>query len=258
MPKTDRLHTTSANLSTEELKQEDVEDFANKQNWRDVLLQMLKECKLLKINTVDYASLNLKSNSILDIYIEFFLSQVERLMHEGLIKKYRINEGNRPSLKGQLKFSKHISKNIVHQERFYVQYREYDHLNVYNQLLYKTLNILPAINKSRFIADKANRLLLNFPEMPDMSVSASTFDKLFYDRKSERYREVMVICKMLLLNFRPNIARGAENVIAILFDMNKLWEEFVYRRLVKVSSNGIKVERQQQKDFWWNENRQIL
>ena len=56
---------------------------------------------------------------------------------------------------------------------------------------------------------------------------------------------------MLLLNYRPDITGGSSNVIAILFDMNKLWEEFVYRRLKKEETNSdIIVQRQQSADFW--------
>ena len=58
--------------------------------------------------------------------------------------------------------------------------------------------------------------------MPDCKVSAETFDKLIYDRRTESYKEIkeiLVVSKILLLNFRPDIAGGLENVIAILFDM---------------------------------------
>jgi 5-methylcytosine-specific restriction enzyme subunit McrC len=56
---------------------------------------------------------------------------------------------------------------------------------------------------------------------------------------------------MLLLNYRPDITGGAENVIAILFDMNKLWEEFVYRRLKREELNFVfQIKRQQSENFW--------
>ena len=42
--------------------------------WHNVLLNMLKECKFLKIDHVDKAQLNLRSNSLLEIYIELFLA----------------------------------------------------------------------------------------------------------------------------------------------------------------------------------------
>lgn len=249
LPKTDRERTTASNISINDL---DTDDVAKLQNWHAVLLQMLKECRLLQVNHVDYANLNLKSNSILDIYLELFLAETEKLLHEGLVKKYRKTEGNKLALKGQLLFSKNIAQNLVHQERFYVKHTEYNRNNIYNQLLYKTLCLIPSLGNAPWITDKVNRLLLDFPEMPDCKITAATFDNLVYDRKTERYKDALLISKMLLLKYRPDITGGNENVIAILFDMNALWEEFVYRRLVKSADADTTISRQQKKNFWQN------
>jgi 5-methylcytosine-specific restriction enzyme subunit McrC len=248
LPKTDKKKTTAANIIVDKLEEQVAND---KQCWHNVLLQMLNECKLLRVNHVDYASLNLKSNSILEIYLELFLAETEKLLHEGLIKKYQKVEGNQLAMKGQLVFSKNISHNLVHNERFYTRYTEYNRSNIFNRILYKTLCLIPALSTNVWVTDKLNRLLLDFPEMPDCRVAAATFDKLVYDRKTERYKEAMLISKMLLLNYRPDITGGSENVMAILFDMNELWEEFIYRRLKKEENEfGIKVKRQQSANFW--------
>lgn len=248
LPKTDRERTTAANLSIEDLRADDSDQ---RLAWHNVLLKMLKECRLLKVNHVDYATLNLKSNSILEIYLELFLTETEKLLHEGLVKKYKKTEGNKLALKGQLLFVKNIAHNLIHREKFYVRYTEYNRANIFNQLLYKTICLIPSITSNTWLTDKVNRLLLDFPEMPDCKATLDTFNKLVFDRKSERYKEALMISKMLLLNYRPDITGGSENVIAILFDMNMLWEEFVYRRLKKEELGaGIIVKRQQSADFW--------
>ena len=248
LPKIDKGSTTAANESIEKL---DEKTSADKQQWHNVLLQMLKECRFLRVNHVDYANLNLRSNSILDIYLELFLTETESLLHEGLLKKYRKKEGNQSALKGQLQFSKQIAYNSTHQERFYVRYTEYNRNNIYNQLLYKTLQLITKISNSAFLLDKVGRLLLDFPEVSACTVNEETFNRLTFDRKTERYKEALLIAKMLLLNYRPDITGGSENVIAILFDMNKLWEEWVYRRLKKQEEIfGITVQRQQSANFW--------
>lgn len=249
LPKTDRRRTTAANIASGELEQQEKEE---RQSWHNVLLQMLKECRLLQVQQVDYANLNLKSNSILEVYIELFLNHTEKLLHEGLVKKYRKEEGNRFAMKGQLLFAKNVSQNLVHKERFYVRHTDYNRSNIYNQLLFKTLRLIASLGSNPFIADKANRLLLDFPEMPDCKVTPAIFDKLVFDRKTERYKEAMQISKMLLLNYRPDITGGREHVMAILFDMNELWEEFVYRRLVKVADQDTKITRQNRRKFWYN------
>jgi len=254
LPKTDQQRSIGENVLADSLGREEATE---KQSWHDVLLQMLKECSFLQVNHVDYANLNLKSNSILEIYLELFLSHTEKLMHEGLVKRYKSTESNLTVMKGQLMFSKNISKNVVHKERFYVRHTEYNRSNIFNQLLYKTLCLIPSLSSSPLLLDKVNRLLLDFPELPDCNVNPATFDGLVFDRKTVRYKEAIVICKMLLLNFRPDITGGRENVMAILFDMNELWEEFVYRRLIKSAQAGTSVSRQKKKPFWYNQSNEF-
>jgi 5-methylcytosine-specific restriction enzyme subunit McrC len=81
--------------------------------------------------------------------------------------------------------------------------------------------------------DRVNRLLLEFPELPDIKADHATFNNLVFDRKTNHYREAIEIAAMLLLNYRPDIVGGRNHVLAILFDMNKLWEEYIYRQLRK-------------------------
>lgn len=251
LPKVDKRATTAANETIAELQKQDGAVSTDKAQWQKVLLQMLKECRLLKVHQVDFANLRLKSNSILDIYIELFLSEAESLIHRGLIKRYKKKEGNRTALKGQLLFQKQLAYNIVHRERFFVRYNEYSYDNIYNQIISKTLKLILLIDRCNAFSDRVGRLLVDFPEMSYCVVNKETYSKIEFDRKSEPYREALLISKMLLLNFRPDIAGGHENVMAILFDMNKLWEEFVFRRLKKEEEAfRITVSRQSSVSFW--------
>lgn len=254
LPKIDKAATTAANQSITERKDKEATE---QTTWQTALLQMLKECRLLQVHHVDYASLRLRSHSILDVYIELFLHETETLLHEGLLKKYCKAEGNRSALKGQLLFQKQLAYNLTHAERFYVRHTEYNRNNVYNQILYKTVRLISSITTNPHLHAKASALLLDFPEVSSLTVTAETFNRLTFDRKTERYKEALLIAKMLLLNHRPDITGGSENVMAILFDMNRLWEEWVYRRLKKEEQAfGITVQRQQSKHFWTLEDAQ--
>jgi 5-methylcytosine-specific restriction enzyme subunit McrC len=150
----------AGNLTIEILPKADKKEEMTKESkniWHNVLLEMLKECRLLKVDHIDKALLNLHSNSLLDIYIQLFLQETEQLIREGLLKKYRKAQGNQIALKGQLQFAKNITHNLVHQERFYVRYTEYNNNNIFNQLLYKTLLLIPIITNSSGFTDKVNR-----------------------------------------------------------------------------------------------------
>jgi 5-methylcytosine-specific restriction enzyme subunit McrC len=55
---------------------------------------------------------------------------------------------------------------------------------------------------------------------------------------------------MIILNYRPDIKTGHENMLALLFDMNKLWEEYIYRMLKRCETSDVKIKEQKSKPFW--------
>lgn len=236
-------------LTIEVLPKIDKGSDENKDQWKKILIDMLKKVGTFDVSASSETSLKIKKNSILDLYIEAFLIQVEKLIHQGLIKKYRKNEANCTALKGKMVFSKHISKNIIHKERFFVKYTVYDHQHVLNQILYKTLQLIRTIANTSILQSKVNTILLNFPEMPDIKASEDLFTNVVYNRKNESYRQALLISRLLLLNYHPDINSGRNHVLALMFDMNLLWERFVYVSLQKYFKEG-KIEPQLKKAYW--------
>ena len=94
--------------------------------WKGVLLQMLKACGRIKALSAGNAHLRKQHINILEIYFEYYLSELETLIHGGLVKKYRNETSNVKALKGKLDFAGNIRKNLVHQERFYTTHQVYD------------------------------------------------------------------------------------------------------------------------------------
>lgn len=226
----------------------------DKAKWQKVLINMLRECRWMKVSAHDKANLCYKSNSILDAYLELFILECEELLRQGLIKKYRTEEKNCKSLKGKLLFQQQIQQNLVHKEKFFTKHQVYDKDNLFNQILLKALRLIPSINQSPFLKDRVYSLIFSFPELEDISVSESTFQKLVFDRKTASYKEAIEIAAMLLLNYRPDINAGRNHILAILFDMNDLWEEYIFRQLYKHKPSHWEVNPQNRRGFWKLQN----
>lgn len=229
-------------------------DTALKDKWHNALITMLKECKLIKLNTISNAKLKLKSASILDLYYDLFLSETETIFKHGLRKKYRPIEENLNKVKGKILFTNHIRKNAFHKERFFVEHKIFDADNKLNQILLKALLILKTIAHNPNHNIRINKLLLNFEGISQESITEKWFEKLKFDRNTERYRQAITLAKLIILRYSPDLKGGNENVLAIMFDMNMLYENYVYRKLKVLQNDSdnpiIKIKEQNRTPFW--------
>ena len=222
----------------------------NNEVWRKVLIGMLHSVGIFDIHAPSKSNLQLQSNTILDLYFELLIRELEYLLHGGLIKKYRNTEGNANTLKGSIQFGKHINKNFIHREKFYITYFTYDKEHLLHSILFKALKLLKHINTNPQLSSRINALIFDFPKMKDIKVSQSTFDRIVLDRKSESYKNAIQISKLILLNYHPDVSQGTNNVLALMFNMNTLWEQFVYASLMKYKIKGTSLNAQNSRNFW--------
>lgn len=219
--------------------------------WRNVLIEMLRSTRKLKVNQVGQANVNKQNIHLLDIYFDWFLREVELLIRQGLIKKYYRETKNLHALKGKLEFAGHISKNLIHKERFYTTHQVYDRDHTIHQIINQALEIIEQLSKGSYIYHKCKIVQLNFPEVSAIKCNATTFDKLVLNRKLQPYAKALEIARLIILNYAPNISSGSERMLALLFDMNSLWEEYILVQLKKACFHTpYRVAGQQSKSFW--------
>ena len=243
------------NLTIEVLPKADFEkvDDASKDKWHNALIDMLSVCKLIKLNAITNARLKLRSASILDLYYDLFLTETETIYKHGLRKNYRATEENLNKVKGKILFTNHIRKNAFHKERFYVSHQVFDADNTLNQILRKALLILKSIVHNPNFNVRINKLLLNFENVSEKNITEKTFEKIRFDRNTERYRQAINLAKLIILRYSPDLKGGGENVLAIMFDMNLLYEDYIYRKLKAYQlscDKNIEVTGQNRVSFW--------
>lgn len=222
--------------------------------WKGVLLQMLKACGKVKAQTAGNAQLKKQNINLLEVYFDYFLQEMEGLVHGGLVKKYRKETSNVKALKGKLEFAGNIRKNLVHKERFYTTHQVYDTNHKLHQVLGHALEIVSQFTRATSLNDKCRRVQLAFPEVDSINPTAQMLHAIKIDRKTAPYERAFELAKFIILNYSPDINRGQQKMIALLFNMNELWEEYVLKMLKKYAQehpeDGWRVNGQESKRFY--------
>lgn len=222
LPKADKLSTS---------------DETTKAKWQSALLYMLKRAGYIKLNNTEKAQQQSQSNNLLDIYIYTFLKEIESLIHAGLVKKYHQVKTNGTVLKGRLLIEQQIQHNSIHKERFFTEHTIYDRNNIYNAILKTALDIVQKRSVNYSIKQMAAKQLLSFEGINKWTGQATDFQKIKFDRKTDNYRYAIELARMIILNYCPDMSAGNNAVLAILFDMNTLFERFIYRELKREEKN---------------------
>ncbi|MFC5194808.1 McrC family protein [Bizionia hallyeonensis] len=221
--------------------------------WKNVLLKMLLACGKLKAESAGSANVKRKHLNLLEVYFEIYLLEVEGLIRKGLIKKYRKQTHNTKALKGKLEFAGHIRNNVVHKERFYTTHQVYDSNHFLHQVLQKALTIVSQFTSGSRLQDLTNRVLLNFPEVDNKTITAQQLNTIQLNRKSKGYNSALELARLIILNYSPDISSGKEKMLSLLFDMNDLWETYILKQLQNACyGTDITVTGQESKSFWGN------
>ena len=195
---------------------------------RKILIRMLKTLKNSPFKSLHKAHLKTTKTPLFEIFIAMFLEELAVLIRKGIKSDYIAKEDNLHFLKGKLKINEQIKYNYIHKERFFVAYDEYSSDRVENRLIKMTLQHLYKKSKSSRNQQRIREFLFVFDEVTPSRNFKIDFTKVKTNRQMRDYGQVLLWCKTFLLGESFSPYRGNSVAFALLFDMNKLFESYVY------------------------------
>ncbi|WP_103641633.1 McrC family protein [Campylobacter concisus] len=192
-----------------------------------VFIKMLRALKNFPFKSSNLASLKTQNLPLLEIFISMFLCELEALVKKGIKSDYVALEENLNFLKGKLNINEQIKINSIHKERFYVEYNEFLSDIKINRIIKTTLKFLYKKSNSSKNQQKIRELLFIFDEVSECEDYKNFFAKLVINRQVKHYEQTLLWCKIFLLgnSFTPH--KGDDLALALLFDMNALFESYV-------------------------------
>ena len=216
--------------------------------WRQVLLRLLRATYGLPVAVPGAAALSQARQPMLDLFVAALLAQAEILLRQGLKKQYRATEANRTALRGRLLFGQQLRHNLVHAERFYTRAQTYDAAHSLNALLRQALQVAVEVAQAPALAARARSVLAHWPEVPSVPVPAAVPT---LTPATARYQPALELALLLLRHHSPALQAGRIEALALLFDMNRLFEEYVARQLRRAApALGCQVQAQAVRSLW--------
>ena len=209
------------------------EDLENR-NTKKIFLNMLRSMKDFPSKVFNNSNIQVDRMNLYEIFINMYLQEIRRLIKIGLKSNYIFKEDNLNYYKGKLLTSQHFKINLVHKERFYVAYDEFNPNRVENKLIKATLLKSQKLTTSAENSKKIRQLLVFF-EMIDASMNyIADFSKVRINRSNRDYEMIMQWSKVFLLNKSFTTFSGNNNSRALLFPMEKVYESYVAKHLKKI------------------------
>lgn len=215
---------------------------------KEILIKMLKTLKKSPFKNFNTANLKASKMLLLEIFISMFLEELSKLIQKGIKSDYVQKEENLKFLKGKLKISEQIKQNSVHKERFFVQYEEFSSDRVENRLIKTTLEYLYKKSKSNKNQQRIREFLFVFDEIKVSHNIKTDFEKIKLNRQMKDYEQILLWCKTFLLENSFSPYKGNDIAFALLFDMNLLFESYVYDYLKR--KGGFKYIKNQDKKHY--------
>jgi len=195
---------------------------------KEILIKMLKTLKNSPFKNFNMAQLKSSKMPLLEIFITMFLEELSKLIQKGIKSDYITKEENLKFLKGKLKINDQTKQNYIHKERFFVEYQEFSSDRVENRLIKTTLEFLYKKSKSNRNQQHIREFLFVFDEIKISHDIKTDFTKVKLNRQMKDYEQVLLWCKTFLLENSFSPYKGNDVAFALLFDMNLLFESYVY------------------------------
>lgn len=194
------------------------------------ILKALRECPFKQFNV---SSLGRVKNNLYEVFISMFVKEVYRIIKTGVKSDYLSREENEKFLKGKIKFNENIRYNIIHKERFYIDYDEFNINIPENKIIKSTVTKLLKMTISEKNRKDLKQLLFYFDDVDISKNLEKDFSSCKINRNMESYKLVLIWARVFLLNCSFTSFKGSEKAVALLFPMEKLFENYISYLVVK-------------------------
>lgn len=203
---------------------------------RELFCRMLAELgSEVSFKTLDRASLSTGKAPLFEVFVAMFLDEAATLVRTGLRPAYNEVETEGRFVRGKIDFAREARKNPA---RAHVVNLRYDELlpdRPENRLVRTTLERLRRSSGSGANIRRASQLLDAFEGVRSSTNVDADLARCVSDRSTRAYGTLIPWCRVFLKGESFTMFKGESVATAMLFPMERVFEDYVGRRLRRLA-----------------------
>lgn len=203
----------------------------------EILYKMLEVVYDVPIKNGINAKAKLIQNGLIEIFITNYIEYVKKYIQSGPILDYKKNIKNLKAVKGNIIFSAQINHNAINLTKFMCKYSKMDMDNKYNQIIKLTLVKMRNLSRNNKNKKIIQELLQAFDSVK-LNINLD-YKNIHVDKTHYRLKDIITLSQLFLDNYSASLTYGNYNIVSLLFDMNKLFEKYIYTQLKKIYKQSI-------------------
>ena len=196
---------------------------------RGTLIKMIGAALSIPIYDGEITLLNAQDRDLLEILILVFARRLASEVRKGLTRNYKRQTDDLARLRGKLDVTRQFTKFAATPQILACEFDEFSADNALNRLLACATSLL----MRRTNVATTQRLLAeidaHFAEVSPVTVQQALQEPIILDRKNQRWSVCEKLARLLLQSLYQTAHGGKREGVALLFDMNKLFEAYVTR-----------------------------
>ncbi len=204
---------------------------------RSRLIHMLAVARDIRIDARAMTKLGWQRDTILELLIRLFCGRLTDAVRQGMPQQYTEQEDDLPALRGRLDVTRQFSTLAVSPQKLACRFDARTPDIALNQVMRATVSKLSRLARAPDNRRALRALSFAYADISEVSPGALRWDLIVLDRTNTRWRELLTLARLFLGDRHQRTSTGTTDGIALLFEMNVLFEEYVARLVDRALAN---------------------
>jgi 5-methylcytosine-specific restriction enzyme subunit McrC len=166
---------------------------------------------------------------IVEPFVAAFLNGLQRAVRRGLPMSYVRQEEALPTIRGRVQFAEQLRRRYDLPLPIELSFDDYTADTEANRLVKAALRRIQRVRlRDPHLRRRTTEALAGFDGVADVAFDAHRMPTFNYTRLDVRYRPVLELAALLVQNTSVELHSGRAATSTILFDMNKIFEDFIW------------------------------